>query len=406
MSTSLKNTSLVSDQNSEQFRALYYPYIHFRDIGWLRRALLYWDQVGRIVPQPEWSIVKDEPFVEELKDQELIIDEPAETGASSLENDFIQLLSKHEDALTNRYGVQKWKPKLKAKLSKAEYLKIENQANYVRLYLDKIPPNLRQSFINAKLGFKLDDSDEILLHKDLAGVYMTALARKIAKNDYQPVTDNVINHYALEENNAEKIAQVLLPKTKIEPNFSTLEETVASIALFSFKVAFPEPKNLEEMTTKKFLKLRNAYRNDVPDFRADIENFVHQHELLSECVADRAKFIKRLQESYADTLKRQLKKRDKIVKEIWKDTAKSMLFMSPMALLSKGLPAMGITLEPVSATIGALALTAIPLIQKQQKEARSKLGPALYFMHLNEEVDPGDRKAILLRKARNFFFRI
>ena len=30
--------------------SLYYPYIHILNEGWLKRSLLYWDQVRRIVP--------------------------------------------------------------------------------------------------------------------------------------------------------------------------------------------------------------------------------------------------------------------------------------------------------------------------------------------------------------------
>jgi hypothetical protein len=32
-------------------RCLYYPFIHFRDEGWLKLSSLYWDDVSRIVPR-------------------------------------------------------------------------------------------------------------------------------------------------------------------------------------------------------------------------------------------------------------------------------------------------------------------------------------------------------------------
>jgi len=32
-------------------RALHYPWIEISDIGWLKRAVLYWDQVSTIVPE-------------------------------------------------------------------------------------------------------------------------------------------------------------------------------------------------------------------------------------------------------------------------------------------------------------------------------------------------------------------
>ena len=30
---------------------LYYPFIHFRDESWLKLTSLYWDRMGRIVPE-------------------------------------------------------------------------------------------------------------------------------------------------------------------------------------------------------------------------------------------------------------------------------------------------------------------------------------------------------------------
>jgi hypothetical protein len=39
--------------------ALYYPYIHLRDVNDIKSALLYWDRVRRIVPDS----VSDGPYV-------------------------------------------------------------------------------------------------------------------------------------------------------------------------------------------------------------------------------------------------------------------------------------------------------------------------------------------------------
>ena len=36
---------------SHSNRALYYPFIHFKDERWLKLSALYWDVMGRIVPK-------------------------------------------------------------------------------------------------------------------------------------------------------------------------------------------------------------------------------------------------------------------------------------------------------------------------------------------------------------------
>jgi hypothetical protein len=45
---------------------LYYPFIHFRDESWLKLTSLYWDRMGRIVP--EGYGLRDNDTVRQFKD--------------------------------------------------------------------------------------------------------------------------------------------------------------------------------------------------------------------------------------------------------------------------------------------------------------------------------------------------
>jgi hypothetical protein len=54
--------------------ALHYPYIHFRDVNWLKASLLCFQQVRRIVP-PEFAL-NDPDEVRELRDQRGVYGEP------------------------------------------------------------------------------------------------------------------------------------------------------------------------------------------------------------------------------------------------------------------------------------------------------------------------------------------
>ena len=51
---------------------LYYPSIHFRDENWVKRALLYWESVYRIVPVT--YVPQDSDFIRQLKGDGLIRD--------------------------------------------------------------------------------------------------------------------------------------------------------------------------------------------------------------------------------------------------------------------------------------------------------------------------------------------
>jgi hypothetical protein len=66
--------------------ALYYPYIHFRDLNWLKATLLCFPQVRRIVPAR--FALNDSPDVQEFtklkgpSGQPLVLEEPAYSGAA------------------------------------------------------------------------------------------------------------------------------------------------------------------------------------------------------------------------------------------------------------------------------------------------------------------------------------
>ena len=53
-------------------RALYYPYIHFNDIGWLKTAALYYAGINRIVPGG-YNLSKEIKEVKQLNEREEFI---------------------------------------------------------------------------------------------------------------------------------------------------------------------------------------------------------------------------------------------------------------------------------------------------------------------------------------------
>jgi len=57
----------VNDQSQSELEdrdALFYPYIHFRDVEWLKRTLLVFPHIVRMVP--EQYVPQDNPFVQQL----------------------------------------------------------------------------------------------------------------------------------------------------------------------------------------------------------------------------------------------------------------------------------------------------------------------------------------------------
>ena len=137
---------------------LYYPSIEFHNEEWVKRSLLYWDRVCRIVP--EGYTPKDSDLILELKDNNLIKDikvrEPHRIDAC---NQFLRFIENH-----NAAGLV--------------FNEDESEITY-RLHEDKIDEKLQQVF--DQYGLKKDDDFWFRLPKDAIGFYMMFLANTMAK---------------------------------------------------------------------------------------------------------------------------------------------------------------------------------------------------------------------------------
>ena len=82
---------------------LYYPFIHFRDESWLKLTSLYWDRMGRIVP--EGYSLRDNDTVRQFKDSGYIRNFHPGGAQARPGLAFRELLAAHGDQLRERYGL-------------------------------------------------------------------------------------------------------------------------------------------------------------------------------------------------------------------------------------------------------------------------------------------------------------
>jgi len=80
---------------------LYYPFIHFRNEGWLKSTAFYWDSLRRIVPVG--ASVHDADEVKRLVDDGFIQDRKPLDAALQIAGPFRELLATHGDALTSGF---------------------------------------------------------------------------------------------------------------------------------------------------------------------------------------------------------------------------------------------------------------------------------------------------------------
>jgi hypothetical protein len=90
--------------------ALYYPYTHVRDQAWLKAAALYLPKLALIAP-PGYPL-KLSRAAEVLRDElGFLVNVDPERRTRAVAAEFLELISRHADAFTARFG---WPPEFPA----------------------------------------------------------------------------------------------------------------------------------------------------------------------------------------------------------------------------------------------------------------------------------------------------
>jgi hypothetical protein len=168
---------------------LYYPFLRFRNEKWLRISLLYWDEMRRIVPS--YMQGTNTPFVDALctkggingggfiqpADPDMLLD------STHVSDTFMDFVERNRASLKQSFSLQnleKWKPVPREWLDPDGGLDTPKLA---RVYIGKISSNLVEYLIREGLGVR-GDGLSVLLHPQLAHVYLCELAAEMAKNRY------------------------------------------------------------------------------------------------------------------------------------------------------------------------------------------------------------------------------
>lgn len=174
---------------------LYYPYINLPDTDWTVRALLYYDNIGTIVPaQYFYEPEHYEPFMREVVQNELVaLIDPMGVLEHSFE------ISEVFCNYLNRYGNV-----LKRRVTSFQNLRRDcvyrerslDRMNRSRLHVDKLDAEIFYNLTQMGLAERIDDYWYEVESKT-AGELMTFLTSVVAnKIDYQPATDRIYQGFA------------------------------------------------------------------------------------------------------------------------------------------------------------------------------------------------------------------
>jgi len=234
--------------------ALYYPYIHFRDVSWLKTALLLWDKVCRIVPRD--FPIRDSGEIAQLADFVYNLDPAAVT--QRIGEEFQSFLVQNERKLS-KYSVEG--------LS-------DDELGF--LYHSKIRYGMAEH-LNRKHLAKLNrggDPDWIGLHPSIAAVYMSALANELAiRNQLEAVTFDDRAFCAL--GGVPECAKALLnlgPTGRVRsPNLPRSSRSLPTRNMLMCLFSGFEISNADDIPADKLIKFITKYRNEKVAFRYYVE---------------------------------------------------------------------------------------------------------------------------------------
>ncbi|MDD3622305.1 MAG: DUF6236 family protein [Methanofollis sp.] len=246
--------------------ALYYPDIAITNRQWIRQAVLYWDEIGSIVPEWTWN---EHPYFE---------DENTEIN---------QLREAH---LYRPFLPEKLKRKYRSKLQDQFYTEFFERLDYfdqsyhfrdnrtfcptyeskemrVHLFDELEKRGLATRKLEGKSGAKISVSEIhqpiILIEKNTSDIYMSLLAEYFARNDRNitiPCTDR---------------------RQSADYAFASLDSTVGwNSAEIFFDRILPVPA--ENVSLDKIINFKEDYRSELLRFREQIDSLQPEVESITD----------------------------------------------------------------------------------------------------------------------------
>jgi hypothetical protein len=169
------------------------------------------------------------------------------------------------------------------------------------------------------------------------------------------------------------------------------------------------PKDIESIPTKKIIKLRRKYRDELTAFQTYIQDLSTNLDML-QAIGDPLALKAHLEVEYEKKLASQLKDLKKCMQSLGIDTAMGALNIRVAApvLLASAAPLLHLEVNPIVAGAGAIALSLFPVIQRKQKDAKQAIdtSPAAYLLYTQEGLEPTNLISQVTTCARQFVFRV
>lgn len=445
---------------------LYYPFIEFQNDAWVKVAALYWDKLGRVA-LPGYKIRDSDTvqrlqgelgFIENIPPSEKEVQEVSATFSTLLDQDnerFIKLYKKpvwtdsklpiptipsekdlhpsKEDLeeyrksqrwISQQFPSQQWPtPEQLARMWSntviADALVAQEQVKNTRpAYIfspGRMTRKLRDKLINAGLARPSKQDASLLgMHPKLAYIYLAALAERVAESGFQPVTDGILEHLALNGYTLERIAQALFSREGKEalfpPALSFTEKEIVS-QMATIAISSVMPKNIEHIPVEKIIEIRKKYSENLNVFRSYIGTFAKDLSEIKD-FENRYRIAIHLNTEYQNNIKPQIDDLKSCLGSLGIDTVFGVMNVKVALppLIATGGTYFGHLFDfaPWVVGSGALALSILPVIRDKGKAAKDKMrtSPVAYLLRVEENLKPITLTSWIALRTRRFFFQV
>jgi hypothetical protein len=386
------------------YQALYYPYIHFKDEGWLKLAALYWDRLARIVPHDYTT--HDSTTVQALGGfVRTVRPDWVQPGFGAA---FVDFIAAYAPKLQPQYAVAlrdhwPWLPEAQRPPRAGGGSGTDLRLGYI--YDEKLDPDLRRLLCDTGLACT-DTRDErwVGMHPRLAWVYMTALAEQIAgERGLRPLTDETRDHVAVSSLSPERLAQTLLDTTPLVGAAATGSEVEAVLVSVAFQAVVP--KHLASLDVDKILAFRDKYPQERALFQQATADLLKSRAWLQQ-ISDPRVLEERLRDEVDKHWAARLAELRSKLEEVGIETMLGCFNLKAMlpAGVAGAAAAMALPLNPIAAGAAGVALGAIPVLWDKRKAAQAalKTSPLSYLYRMEQDLQPKDLWARVQQKTRAF----
>ncbi|MXN92775.1 hypothetical protein GR160_16220 [Flavobacterium sp. Sd200] len=357
--------------------ALYYPHINLTNKNWIKHALLFWDNISRIVPQSV-EPSDSEDIIKIKYESGFIKDYKPESWDTSLAfQDFGVYLRSVVDSdlfFNDRYFSRRFNRGYDEDYRNRKHFFSEMvQASGTYIHVQKMDPALKEYLFDVGIAIPGQNrwEDWVKIDNEIGLLYMTYFAKSISKNKSLPIVTDVEQSFSAS----------LCFEASVNSDYNKQFEYKLGNLLIETIV----PKSINDVPLDKILDIRKKYEDERTSFFHEISNVsdsiieINNESALKDAINFHSKLI--LKET---------KNLEKLYNAHKIETVNKFLSISLPTTLASSSEYVPDWAKPIVTTGGIIfgLVSAASTVKKEKLELKEN--PKSYLLNLKSELSGGD----------------